>query len=103
MAERRSRGLRRHREPNPSYYRGSARAWSPSPMAAPSRPDSYLDAEIDEIVAALREDGPLRRSELRERLRARHWGPGRFTRALLIATRRGRVRRVGRGVYEADG
>jgi uncharacterized protein YcaQ len=70
-------------------------------MATSRDPDREIEREIEEIIGVLREHGPLRRSQLRDALHARHWGPGRFTRALLTASRRGRVRRVRRGVFEA--
>lgn len=58
-----------------------------------------LDREIDLIAAALEERGSANRRELRRRVGARRWGPGRFSEAIAEAVRRGRVRRLPRGQY----
>ncbi len=63
--------------------------------------DSWLDSEIEALARALVEDGPAARQELRSRVRARYWGPGRFSSALREAERAGLVRRDG-GRYEAS-
>jgi hypothetical protein len=47
------------------------------------------------------EGGQISRDELYRLVGARHWGPGRFRRALDEAVAAGRIRRTGRGVFEA--
>lgn len=71
-------------------------------MLASSRPaDAVLDREVEAIAALLREEGPLRRSAIRDRLETRYWGPGRLGLALAEARRRGRIVRVARRTYHA--
>jgi hypothetical protein len=62
-------------------------------------------AEIDQILAALREAPPggLRRHDLARRVGASRWGPGRLAGALRQALREGRVREVGFRVYDLAG
>ena len=51
---------------------------------------------------ALREAGEgLSRDELGRRVNCRHWGPGRYRRALATAQARGAIRRTGRGRFVA--
>jgi MFS family permease len=73
----------------------SARAMS---LAGPHQPIP-LDREIDLIAHALEEHGSTGRKELRLRVGARAWGPGRFSEALTEAVRRGRIRRLPRGRF----
>ncbi|SDM26555.1 MFS transporter [Allokutzneria albata] len=54
--------------------------------------------EVDAILTALRRE-PLTKAELRARLGAAQWGPGRFTAALRRAVADGDVRELGRGRY----
>lgn len=76
--------------------------WSPS-MITPTHVEdpTLLDAEIDAIVALLRERGPRGRQTIRRELETGLWGPGRLGQALTEARRRGRIRRIGMRTYEA--
>jgi hypothetical protein len=58
------------------------------------RDDPLVEVEIEAIVRALRQQGPLETGALRAAVDGRHWGPGRFRAALARARRQGRVRRV---------
>ncbi len=58
-----------------------------------------LDREAEIIGRALREHGSANRRELRRRVGARYWGPGRFHAALRQATIDGRVKRIRGGEY----
>jgi hypothetical protein len=49
----------------------------------------------------LRREGPLSTGDLRARVQARLWGPGRFGPALRNAVASGRVRRAGRRRWAA--
>jgi len=62
--------------------------------------DSDLDREIDAIVKLLKDNGPLRPSQIRDQLETKFWGPGRLRSALGEARRRGQVRKTGRA-YDA--
>jgi hypothetical protein len=75
--------------------RRRASVWSPGPLAAVQAEDRHIEREMDAVVAALREHGPLGARELRRVTDARFWGPGRFGAALGRARREGRVRRDG--------
>lgn len=90
------------RDPQHAYPVRSRPVWSPASVAS-SRPvgDPYADREIERIVAALREHGPLDRDQLADAVRSRSWGPGRFPAALAMAQRRGRVLRRGRSYVTA--
>src|SRR5699024_2105645 len=63
--------------------------------------DELLEREIVTIRDALAEHGPLGRDELAARVRARYWGPGRFSSALRTAIARGAARRTGPRRYTA--
>jgi MFS family permease len=64
--------------------------------------EGVLDREVDALVQALEQEGrPVERRELERMVRARVWGPGRFSGALHEAIAEGHVRRVGRSRYEA--
>jgi hypothetical protein len=65
--------------------------------------EDVLDREVDAITDALRREGPADRRELARRVRARRWGPGRFSAALREAVAEGQVRRSGRTLYESAG
>ncbi|HEY0317380.1 MAG TPA: MFS transporter [Solirubrobacterales bacterium] len=58
-----------------------------------------LDREVELIEAALREHGSADRTELRRRVSARYWGPGRFSEALRQAVAEGRATRLPRGQF----
>ena len=81
----------------PARYRGLS---SPRQTFAgiPPTPDRDIDREVATIEQAAAE--PISRDELARTVRARHWGPGRFRRALRTAQRDGRVRRIGRDRYQ---
>ncbi len=61
--------------------------------------DDEIDREVRELLGALERRGPLSKNELRNEVRARRWGPGRFRYALKAAEREGLVRRTGRDRY----
>ena len=71
----------------------SARAMS---VSGP-HPQVPLDREIEIIDQALQEHGAANRRELRNRVGARYWGPGRFNAALGQAIVQGRAKRLPRG------
>jgi MFS family permease len=73
----------------------SARAMS---VSGPS-PDVPLDREVAIIERALREHGAANRRELRRRVGARYWGPGRFPGALRQAVAEGRAKRLPRNQF----
>jgi MFS family permease len=73
----------------------SARAMS---LSGPY-PDVPLDREVGLIEAALQDRGAANRKELRRRVGARYWGPGRFAAALRQAVAEGRVRSLPRGQF----
>jgi MFS family permease len=60
-----------------------------------------LRSEVEAIGRAVDEGGPVSRDELFRAVGARRWGPGRFRRALGEAVASGRIRRTGRGRFEA--
>jgi hypothetical protein len=60
-----------------------------------------LQNEVEAIGRAVDEGGQISRDELYHTVGARRWGPGRFRRALDEAVASGRIRRAGRGRYEA--
>jgi MFS family permease len=60
-----------------------------------------LQREVEAIGRAVDEGGPISRDELFRDVGARRWGPGRFRRALGEAVATGRIRRTGRGRFEA--
>jgi hypothetical protein len=57
------------------------------------------DREIEAIAVACAGDEPIDRDELRRRLRADGWGPGRYGAALREAVQEGRAGRLGHGAY----
>ncbi len=62
-------------------------------------PDIPLDAEVGLIDRALQDHGSANRRELRQRVGARYWGPGRFQAALREAVDEGRAKRLPRGQF----
>ena len=81
--------------PGPGRVASSPGMWASIPAA-----EVPLDEEIEAIVRALRQQGPIERQTLARLVGARYWGPGRFRRALGAALVNGRVRRVGRGRFD---
>jgi MFS family permease len=73
----------------------SARAMS---VSGP-HPPVPLDNEVGIIDRALHDHGSCNRRELRRRVGARYWGPGRFQAALREAVNEGRAKRLPRGEY----
>jgi hypothetical protein len=95
---------RRHRPPDPEARpRAPRSSWAPATLSSTRAEDRDIDREVSELVAALREDGPMRRRDLRRRVESRLWGPGRFREALWLAQRRGLVRREGNRLAATDG
>jgi MFS family permease len=100
IPEREREGRRRYR-PGPGmeypYY-------SPGLMGTSLRRPTALGElqhEVEAIGRAVDEGGQITRDELFRTVGARRWGPGRFRRALDEAVAAGRIRRAGRGRYEA--
>ena len=98
--EREREGLRRYRPgPGSSFYSPGmmATTGAASRLAATAAED--LDREIEAIVRALEEHGPVDDDELERLVGANYWGPGRFRAALREALEEGRVVRHARAVY----
>jgi hypothetical protein len=94
----------RRRQPDPEARpRGRRSAWAPFSVTSAETEDRDSERELSEIVAALREHGPMNRRELRRAVEARFWGPGRFGDSLWLARRRGLVRREGNRLSATDG
>jgi MFS family permease len=68
------------------------------PVSAPYD-EVGLDREVGIIELALRDRGSANRRELRRRVGARYWGPGRFHAALHEAVAEGRVKPLARDQY----
>jgi MFS family permease len=85
--------------PKPPRRSISPPIWAARGLSAPSGPyaEVPLEAEVAAIERALEEHGSANRRELRNRVRARTWGPGRFNAALRKAFREGRATRLPRG------
>ena len=100
VPEREREGRRRYR-PGPGleypYY-------SPGLMGTSlRRPTALVELqnEVEAIGRAVDEGGTISREELYRVVGGRRWGPGRFRRALDEAVSAGRIRRTGRGRFEA--
>ncbi|MBS1868337.1 MAG: MFS transporter [Actinobacteria bacterium] len=91
---------RRRERYRPGPGTGSA-ASSPGMWAAVPSPPVPMDREVEAIVRALEQNGPTDRGALARLVGARYWGPGRFRGALVQALLDQRVRRVGRGRFDA--
>lgn len=99
MTPRRSR-----RPPDPNAHpRRQRYGWAPAMVTSELGEDRDIERELDEIVSALRDHGPMSRRDLRRAVESRLWGPGRFGNALWLAQRRGMVRRSGGRFAVADG
>jgi hypothetical protein len=72
------------------------------PRAASSspRPHSRQEAEIEELVRALRGYGVLTRARLLDVCGATHWSDAGARRALARAVSTGRIRQLGDDLYE---
>jgi hypothetical protein len=75
--------------------RGRRYGWAPAMVTSEVGEDRDIEREMGEIVAALRDHGPMSRRDLRRAVESRFWGPGRFSNALWLAQRRGMVHRSG--------
>jgi 3-phenylpropionate/trans-cinnamate dioxygenase ferredoxin reductase component len=73
----------------------------PPGASASPWPHSRAEAEVEDVVSALREYGVLTHARLVEVCGARHWSDHGFRRALDDAVSTGRVRRLGDDLYEA--
>jgi nucleotide-binding universal stress UspA family protein len=73
-----------------------------APLAGSSTPPAHSrqDAEVEDIVRALRGYRVLTRSRLMEACGAAHWTDAGFRRALARAVSTGRIRRLGEDLYE---
>jgi hypothetical protein len=71
----------------------------PSAMAAALPEEADVEREVRRIVNTLETCGPLGRATLRAQLEAAFWGPGRFSRALDIASQRGLVTQISGRTY----
>jgi hypothetical protein len=81
--------------------RADAGEGAPPPADASSPwPHSRQEAEVEDIVHALRGYGVLTRARLREVCGAAHWSDSGFKRALTDAVSTGRVRQLGDDLYE---
>jgi MFS family permease len=96
----RARRRRRGERYRPGPGSGSLPSF-PGMWAAETPPQVPLDREVDAIVHALEQNGPTDRSALARLVGARYWGPGRFRRALVSALVQDRIRRIGRGRFDA--
>jgi 3-phenylpropionate/trans-cinnamate dioxygenase ferredoxin reductase component len=63
-------------------------------------PHSRLEAEVEDVVSALRRYGVLTRARLAEFCGAAHWSEPGFKRALAAAVSAGRIKRLGDDLYE---
>ena len=80
----------------------SGGGWSPflsSSSADIAENDKYLQREMEMLERAVAEKGEVRRRELGDMVGCRYWGPGRFSRALKVAVREGRLAHPRRGYY----
>lgn len=94
VRRRRELSSRRHR-----YRLGPGQMYAPRmSVSIPGDQDEVLDDEIEAIVAAVRDRGPLDVDELARSVGARAWGPGRFRAALREAVAERHVVRAGRRV-----
>jgi hypothetical protein len=75
---------------------------TPAPPAGSSstRPHSRQEAEVEDIVRALRGYGVLTRARLLDLCGAAHWSDAGARRALARAVSSGRIRRLGDDLYE---
>jgi MFS family permease len=91
--------VRAHPDPLP---RGRRSSWTPYQLSYDELAEDPLQArEIEAIVSAVREQGPLHWRALAAAVHARSWGPGRFRAALRTAVRSGALTPAGRGSYAA--
>ena len=72
----------------------------PPAASSPTRPHSRQEAEIEDLVRALRGYGVLTRARLLDVCRATHWSDAGAGRALALAVSTGRIRQLGDDLYE---
>ena len=72
----------------------------PPAASSPTRPHSRQEAEIEDLVRALRGYGVLTRARLLDVCRATHWSDAGARRALALAVSTGRIRQLGDDLYE---
>ena len=84
------------------FGRGQSHGWAPQASFS-AHVDPDLREEIDAIIGALQNAGPLDRDALKQQVNARRWGPGCFAKALSEAIDVGLVRRVGRRRFALPG
>jgi hypothetical protein len=72
----------------------------PRAASSSTRPHSRQEAEIEELVRALRGYGVLTRARLFDVCRATHWSDAGAKRALARAVSTGRIRQLGDDLYE---
>jgi hypothetical protein len=72
----------------------------PDPGETPRPAHSRHEAEVEDIVRALRRYGVLRRARLVEVCGAAHWSDSGFRQALKSAISSGKVRALGTDLYE---
>jgi hypothetical protein len=77
--------------------------WAPATVSSMRAEDRDVEREVDAIVAALRDQGPMDARRLRLAVDSRLWGRGRFRSALNLARRRGLIRREGGKLTAAVG
>lgn len=73
--------------------------WSPMPQLSAPWEDTEISNEAQRISRALADNGPMSRSDLRERVGGRFWGPRRFSHALQHALQQGVIRSTGHDTY----
>jgi len=76
--------------------------WSPFLSSSSSdieENDRYLTREIEMLERAVADQGELPRRELGRVVGCKYWGPGRFSRALKVAVKQGRLAHPRRGMY----
>jgi MFS family permease len=97
--ERERRGLRRWRPgPGTTFSSPAMVGTAGTSSRYGAMAEIALDREIEAIAACASGD-PIEHDELRRRLHAERWGPGRFGAALRDAVDEGRVSRLGDGAY----
>jgi len=72
----------------------------PPAATPPTRPHSRQEAEIEDLVRALRRYGVLTRARLLDVCRATHWSDAGAKQALARAVSTGRISQLGDDLYE---
>ena len=77
-------------------------SYTPFPRASSQDVDEnewWLRREISLIENLLKEEGPLERGQIGDKLGCKYWGPLRFPNALKEGVARGKFRKEGRNRY----